>query len=263
MRTDRIALAPQRQAATAFLALTPSAARPRAFHRVFPPGRPERVKMALGAARKISVDIISDTVCPWCFVGKRRLEAAMAEMKGKGVDFDVRWHPYQLDPSAPTDGVDKMKMYQEKFGKARVAQMMPMMTQTFEQVGLKYSVGGLTGNTMDSHRLIQWAGKVGGPSAQDKVVEYLFRGYFTQERFINDRALLLEAADAAGLQGAAEYLANPENGLSEVQAELAAARARAVSGVPNFTIDGRVVLSGAQDPSTFVEVFEQALQQKE
>eukprot|EP00955_Chlamydomonas_euryale_P057223 356698-Chlamydomonas_euryale.AAC.3 len=115
----------------------------------------------------------------------------------------------------------------------------PSAQQTFEQVGLKYSVGGLTGNTMDSHRLIQWAGKVGGPSAQDKVVEYLFRGYFTQERFINDRALLLEAADAAGLQGAAEYLANPENGLSEVQAELAAARARAVSGVPNFTIDGR------------------------
>ncbi|KAG1670754.1 hypothetical protein FOA52_013981 [Chlamydomonas sp. UWO 241] len=213
----------------------------------------------MATARTIKIDVISDTVCPWCFVGKRRLEEAMSQMKDSGVVFDVQWHPFQLDADAPVEGRNKAELYTEKFGAAKMAQMMPRMLQTFSELGLTYSLGGMTGNTLDSHRLINWAFKVGGAGAQDCVVEYLFAAYFCKERFINDRTLLVEAADSAGLPGAAEYLADPNAGLAEVQAELRAARARAVSGVPNFTINGKVSLSGAQDPSTFVSAFKEVL----
>lgn len=185
----------------------------------------------------------------------------MKSMAGRNVEFEVRWFPFQLDSKAPVQGVNKLEMYKAKFGESRVAQMLPMMTQTFADLGLSYSLGGLTGNTLDSHRLIHRAGEVGGAQMQDQLVEELFLNYFTQEKFINDRAVLVAAAEKVGLAGAAEYLADPQNGRSEVLS-LISSKARQINGVPNFTINNRYSLSGAQDPSTFTQVFSQVLEEE-
>mmetsp|Transcript_12720 Transcript_12720/g.27557 ORF Transcript_12720/g.27557 Transcript_12720/m.27557 type:complete len:214 (+) Transcript_12720:94-735(+) len=208
------------------------------------------------AAKRVTIDVVVDTVCPWCYVGKKRLETALSRFPD--VQFTVRWFPYQLAPTAPVEGRNKLEMYNEKFGAARVAQMMPMMAQTFSQLGLKYSVGGLTGNTLDSHRLIHWAGQVGGPQVQNALVEELFSNYFCEEKYINDRSVLVAAAEKAGLQGAAEYLADSNNGLSEVK-QLLASKARGISGVPNFTIANTYQVSGAQPPEEFESIIRSVL----
>ncbi|GIL73974.1 hypothetical protein Vretifemale_3965, partial [Volvox reticuliferus] len=205
--------------------------------------------------KKISIDVISDTVCPWCYVGKRRLERAMARFADRA-HFTVRWLPYQLNPDASKEGVVKMDYYNQKFGAARVAQMIPHMTRTFADEGLQYSVGGLTGNTLDSHRLIAWAEKFGAEK-QNALVEELFQNYFCQEKHISDRGVLLAAAVKVGLpvDEAAAVLDDPRAHLQEVQQQLD--RARGIGGVPFFIINNSYKLSGAQPPELFEEAFEE------
>ncbi|EFJ49696.1 hypothetical protein VOLCADRAFT_80613 [Volvox carteri f. nagariensis] len=205
--------------------------------------------------KKISVDVISDTVCPWCYVGKRRLERAMARFADRA-DFTVRWLPFQLNPDAPKEGVVKLEFYNQKFGAAQVAQMMPRMARTFAEEGLQYSVGGLLGNTLSSHRLIAWSEQFGADK-QNALVEELFQNYFCQEKHISDRGVLLAAAVQVGLpaDGAAAVLDDPQAHLQEVQQQLA--RGRGVGGVPFFIINKSYKLSGAQPPEHFEEVFEE------
>mmetsp|Transcript_15634 Transcript_15634/g.37141 ORF Transcript_15634/g.37141 Transcript_15634/m.37141 type:complete len:209 (-) Transcript_15634:1345-1971(-) len=121
-------------------------------------------------------------------------------------DFVVNWRPFQLNPSASREGVNKLEMYREKFGEERLRQIMPRLTQVFAEEGLKYSLGGLTGNTLNSHRLVAAAERVGLGSA---LVEELMKGYFTEEKFINDREFLLETASKVGLPDA-ESVVNDE-----------------------------------------------------
>ncbi|PKI55350.1 hypothetical protein CRG98_024260 [Punica granatum] len=164
----------------------------------------------------IQIDISSDTVCPWCFVGKKNLDKAMAIAKNQ-YDFEV-----------------------------------------FRGLGLEYSLNGLIGNTLDSHRLIFYAGQK-APEMQHNLVEELCLGYFTQGKSIGDREFLLEAARK--LEGAAEFLEDPNNGLQEVQEELAKYSSR-ISGVPHYLIDGKYELSGAQSPEVFLGAFEAAAKGK-
>eukprot|EP00245_Coleochaete_scutata_P009186 TRINITY_DN2966_c3_g1_i2.p1 TRINITY_DN2966_c3_g1~~TRINITY_DN2966_c3_g1_i2.p1 ORF type:complete len:221 (+),score=38.51 TRINITY_DN2966_c3_g1_i2:41-703(+) len=202
----------------------------------------------------VKVDIVSDTVCPWCFVGKKNLENAISTAKDK-YEFEVRWHPYMLNPGAPKEGVNKKDYYESRFGgPAKVAPMMARMSQIFEAHGYKYSIGGLTGNTLDSHRLIELAGRQ-GLDKQNRLVDRLMVAYFTEEKFINDRAVLLQAAEDSGVTGAKQWLDDPNSGLAEVQ-EALRTWGRGISGVPNFSING-TSLSGAQPPETFLRVFEQ------
>ncbi|PNH06161.1 hypothetical protein TSOC_007481 [Tetrabaena socialis] len=205
----------------------------------------------------ITLEVTSDTVCPWCYVGKRRLEKAMARFKDRA-DFKVRWLPFQLNPEAPREGEVKLQYYNDKFGPARVAQMLPQMTRTFAEEGLQYKMGGLTGNTLDSHRLIAWAEQF-GLAQQNALVEELFARYFCQEKYIGDRGVLLEAVAAAGLSvaDAAAVLDDPAAFTQEVQQLVA--RARGIGGVPYFVIDKRLKMSGAQPPEAFEEAFEQVL----
>ncbi|KAI8472382.1 MAG: thioredoxin-like protein [Monoraphidium minutum] len=215
----------------------------------------------------VDIHVVSDTVCPWCYVGKARLSKAMAKYADT-LDFRVRWHPYQLNPLAPEGGEDKRAMYDAKFGATRVAAMLPAMARTYEEEGLPpYRVEGLTGNTLNSHRLLLWAAEAHGLAAQNRLVERLFQGYFTQARFINDRAFLLEAAEAAGLPpgGAAEVLDDPQSYLEQTQQELR--RYPGVTGVPHFVVyppgGGRPLarLGGAQRPEEFQEVFDAIVSQ--
>lgn len=220
----------------------------------------------MAAARTIGIEVVSDTVCPWCFIGKRRLERAVQELQARvpGAQVAVHWLPYQLNPGAPDAGVSKMQAYNDKFGPARVAQMVPAMTQTFASEGLAYSMGGLTGNTRNSHRLLAWAAAHHGLAKQNALAEEVFRGYFCEERYINDPAFLLSAAEAAGLPraAAAAQLDNPRGeGEALVARELG--KFPGVNGVPHFVVEGKHHIGGAQPPEVFVELFERLLRQQQ
>ncbi|EXB77651.1 Uncharacterized protein ywbO [Morus notabilis] len=178
----------------------------------------------------IQIDISSDTVCPWCFVGKKNLDKAIAASKDQ-YDFEIRWHPYQLNPNSPKAGVDKREYYYEKFG-PQSARMEARMSEVFKKIGLEYSLSGLTGNTLDSHRLIYFAGKQ-GPDKQHNVVEELCIGYFTEAKYIGDWKFLVECATKAGVEGAAEFLLDPNNGVTEVKEELEKYSAN-LAGVPFY-----------------------------
>ncbi|XVF20865.1 hypothetical protein REPUB_Repub12eG0040000 [Reevesia pubescens] len=202
----------------------------------------------------IRIDVSSDTVCPWCFVGKRNLDKAIAESKDQ-FDFEIKWHPFFLDPSAPKEGVDKREFYERKFG-SRVQGIFARMTEIFKNIGLEYDSSGLTGSSFDSHRLIYYAGKQ-GHDKQHNLVEELFLGYFTQGKYIGDREFLLECARRVGVEGAAEFLENPNNGVKEVNEDLEKYSAN-ISGVPNYTINGKQKLSGGQPSETFIRAFQAA-----
>ncbi|KAK9796334.1 hypothetical protein WJX73_007000 [Symbiochloris irregularis] len=188
----------------------------------------------------ITVDIVSDNICPWCFVGKRRLEQAMKTFAGEQ-EFVVRWHPFQLNPAAPTVGVDKRMYYNEKFGEDKVKQLVPFMMETFSKVGINYTVEGLTGNTFDSHRLVAFAGHQ-GPAVQDKLVEAIFKLYFEKGKYLGDKAVLREAADQAGIENAEEVIENEEVAKEEVQKAIKSLGSN-VTGVPHYIINGKYHLS--------------------
>ncbi|GMJ16136.1 Protein Disulfide Isomerase [Hibiscus trionum] len=202
----------------------------------------------------IRIDVTSDSVCPWCFVGKRNLDKAIAQSKDQ-FDFEIRWHPYFLDPSAPKEGVNKKEYYEKKFG-SRAQGIFARMTEIFRNVGLEYDTSGLTGSTLDSHRLIYFAGKQ-GLEMQHALVEEIYLGYFTQGKFVGDREFLLESARKVGIEGAAEFLENPNNGVKEVNEELEKYSAN-ISGVPNYVINGKHQLSGGQPPEVFLRAFQVA-----
>ncbi|XP_054800994.1 uncharacterized protein LOC129305099 isoform X2 [Prosopis cineraria] len=198
----------------------------------------------------VKIDISADTVCPWCFFGKRNLDKAIDSSKDR-YNFEIKWHPYQLNPAAPKEGVDKREYYRGKFG-SQSEQMEARMSEVFGSVGLQYNMSGLTGNTLDSHRLIYFAG-LQGSDKQHHLVEELGLGYFTQGKHIGDHNFLLECAEKVGLEGAAEFLREPNNGLREVQDELNRGNVR---GVPYYVINGSRKIDGAQPPEVFVKAFE-------
>ncbi|ESQ47135.1 hypothetical protein EUTSA_v10027927mg [Eutrema salsugineum] len=202
----------------------------------------------------IQIDVSSDTVCPWCFVGKKNLDKAIDASKDQ-YNFEIRWHPFFLDASAPKEGVNKKEFYQLKFG-SRVEGMFTRMSEIFGSIGLDYDTSGLTGNTLDSHRLIHYAGKH-APDKQHSLVEELCLGYFTQGKYIGDREFLVETARNLGIEGAEEFISEPNNGVTEVEEEMKK-YSRNITGVPHYIINGKVKLSGAQPPETFQSAFETA-----
>lgn len=175
------------------------------------------------------------------------------------VDFKVTWRPFQLDSNAPKQGVNKLQMYNEKFGAARIASMLPRMNQVFDNIGLKYSMGGMTGNTFNSHRLVRWAESV-SLEKQDALMEVLFKNYFCEEKFLNDREVLLAAVRTAGLDEAegARILDNEDLWAKEVNDDKTKF-GRGVNGVPHFIFQGKFAISGGQPPEAFEECIEELL----
>ncbi|KAL4300587.1 uncharacterized protein DS421_17g591280 [Arachis hypogaea] len=155
----------------------------------------------------------------------------------------LRWHPFQLDSNAPKEGIDKKEYYIRKFG-SRSEQMATRMSEVFRNVGLEYSMSGLAGNTMDSHRLIYFVGQQ-GLDKQHALVEELCLGYFTQGKYIGDQNFLLECAAKVGVKGADDFLKNPNNGLKGVEDELRTYSSN-IGGVQYYVINGNHKLSDAQ-----------------
>lgn len=210
----------------------------------------------MAVARKvIRVDVTSDTICPWCFIGKKHLEQAVAAVQEK-YEVEVKWHPFFLNPDASAEGVDKREHYKAKFGEGRMQMIQDRVGGAFASLGYRYSMGGKTGSTLDSHRLLWLAGRQ-SLEKQNALVEELFLNFFTQEKFIGDKQVLVAVAEKADVEGSREFLDDPQAGLKEVLGEERKFR-RGVSGVPHFVIDGRYQVSGAQPPEAFVEAFEVA-----
>lgn len=201
------------------------------------------------------IDIYSDPICPWCFIGKRRLERALAERPG--LEVTVRWRAFQLNPDMAPDGMDRGAYLAAKFGGAdRAAQVYQYVLAAARKEGLAIDLAAIrrTPNTLDAHRLIRFA----GPGAvQDKVVEGLFRGYFLDGRDIGDREVLVAVAADAGLDGpAVSAFLDGDQEAAAVQAEDRRARMLGITGVPCFIFDDKYALTGAQEPAAFLPLFD-------
>ncbi|KAJ6032474.1 hypothetical protein N7540_003206 [Penicillium herquei] len=217
----------------------------------------------------IKVQIISDSVCPWCYIGYRRLTRAIqTHLQSNPTDkFTLHWRAFYLNPNAaPYPGVNKTEMYHAKFGAERCKAMFARLQEAGNTEGVEFSFNGNTGSTRDSHRLIWFAGQEkttetasegDGKSVQTRVVENLFKAYFEESKNITDKEVLIEAGVLAGLdRGDVTKVLDEGIGAEEVDAEAFTASRRLVSGVPNFTIQGKYLIEGADEPETFLEVFE-------
>lgn len=192
-----------------------------------------------------TISVISDTICPWCYVGKRRLEEALRALKAEGLAFDVEWRPYQLNPGMPEGGLDRADYRAAKFGAARSDALDLQMTQLGAQVGIgfRYDLIERTPSTLASHVMIADARRAGGLEMQNAAVEALFRGYFTQGRDIGRADVLREIAQEVGFDHAPSVGAR----LWElVEQEDLTAREAGVSGVPTFLLNERLLAVGAQ-----------------
>jgi predicted DsbA family dithiol-disulfide isomerase len=205
------------------------------------------------------VDIWSDIVCPWCYVGKRRFEKALATFDGRDTVAIVH-RSFQLDPRSPRGQTfDRKQMLQQKYGWStiQVQQADAQMTQLAAAEGLDYKLaGGVTGNTMDAHQVVHLARERGNA---DAVVERLYRAHFTEQRSIFDRESLVAIATEAGLD-AADVRDTLERDVyvGAVTADNAEAHSLGANGVPFFVLNNRFAVSGAQPVATFVEALAQA-----
>jgi predicted DsbA family dithiol-disulfide isomerase len=203
----------------------------------------------------ISIDIISDTVCPWCYIGKRRLEKAIRERPC--YEYRIGWRPFQLNPDLAVDGIDRDRYLALKFGGAeRARQVYDHVRSAGEAEDISFDFDAILRqpNSFDSHRLIRWAARAG---VQDGVVEQLFRRYFTEGVDIGAPKVLREIAAACGMDGGAVgRLLEDDTDRETVEEEEMVARRMGVNGVPCFIVDRRYAVSGAQDPSVLVNVFD-------
>jgi predicted DsbA family dithiol-disulfide isomerase len=207
------------------------------------------------------IDVVSDAICPWCWIGKRHLEGALARLADEGERFAVHWRPFQLNPDMPREGVERAAYRAAKFGSAeRSRELDAQVAAAGAAAGLEFRFDRQTRtpNTLDAHRLIRRAGEAGGPALQDAVVEALFRAYFQDGRDIGDLAVLAGAAAEAGLEGAAAFLASGD-GAAEVREEDAGVRRLGISGVPTFALAGQVLFSGAVPAERMADAFRRAL----
>jgi predicted DsbA family dithiol-disulfide isomerase len=207
----------------------------------------------------MQIDVVSDTVCPWCFIGKRRLERALAMRPD--VPVEIFWRPYRLDPTIPREGVDRRAYMKAKFGdNPRSGAMRDTIIAEGEGEGIAFAFDKIlkSPNTLDSHRLIRWAA---GDSLQDKMVERLFRAYFTEGQDIGNQDVLTALAGEAGMDVTlVAKLLDGDADLVEVEREAGLANEMGISGVPTFIFDSRMMISGAREPELLLKVMDKALE---
>ncbi len=208
-------------------------------------------------AATLDIDVISDVVCPWCYLGKRRLARALDLMPE--VVVMVRWRPFQLDPTIPPEGIDRDDYLTRKFGSLEaVADIHQRLTDQGREEGIDYRFERITRspNTVDAHRLVRWAAPEG---LQDLVVERLFAAYFTHGRDIGESDVLVAIAGESGLdegEVAARLASDEDRG--EVVGEVEDAFRMGVTGVPCFIIEHRYAVMGAHPPEMLAEAIAQA-----
>jgi len=206
----------------------------------------------------ISVDVVSDVVCPWCFIGQKRLDTAIDEVPNVAVE--VRWRPFQLDPTIPPEGKDRKRYMLEKFGSEERIRQIHARVETLgaaEGINFAFDAIKIAANTLDAHRVIRWAGAA-DMDAQNRLVRRLFKLNFEEGRNIGDHAVLIEAAREAGMDAAVvETLLPTDADVESVRNEIATAQRMGITGVPCFLLEGRYAVMGAQDTATLADAIRQ------
>lgn len=210
--------------------------------------------------RQITIDIFSDVVCPWCYVGKRRLERALGALQGS-VTAQISWRPFQLNPTMPKDGMDRTEYLEAKFGSLESSRRLEeyvLAAGEEEQIPFAFEKIVRTPNTFLAHRLIWHAARKG---RQDAVVGSLFKGYFEEGADIGSGPVLAVLAQRAGLK--AESFLQGDEGVVEVKAEEAAGHQLGIRGVPYFVLNRTYGISGAQPLDVFVSALRKVGLQQE
>ncbi|MEP0232471.1 DsbA family oxidoreductase [Roseibium sp.] len=204
----------------------------------------------------ISVDVVSDVMCPWCYIGKRRLESALAQIPD--VNVAVRWHPYQLDATLPKEGKDRQAYLTDKFGVERAKSFYETIRQAGLEEGIHFAFDDikLSPNTLDCHRLILWSR---ADDLQDEVVERLFQVFFLEGGDLTKSETLVKVAEDAGMQSdLVEQLLETDSDLEKTKQQVARAQELGVTGVPCFIIDGRFAIAGAEKSETLAAAIRHA-----
>ncbi len=203
----------------------------------------------------MQLDVISDTVCPWCYIGKKRLDRAMAAWDRKDVTIAVDWRPYQLDPTIPAEGVDRQKYMEKKFGTERAKSAGKVIAEYGEMEGINFAFDKIkrSPNTLDSHRLVKWAGSAG---KQLEAVELLFKRYFEDGADVGSHGVLLEVAADIGMdKDQVRNLLESDTDRQVIEYEDHMAREMGVTGVPFFLFEKKFSVVGAQEVDTLTKVF--------
>jgi predicted DsbA family dithiol-disulfide isomerase len=205
------------------------------------------------------IDVWSDVICPWCYLGEHRLQLAIDQLAW-GEDIAVRWRAYQLDPRAPVEPQDLERVVDRKYGPGAHAAMTTRLTQLGAAEGLEYRFDRAQRvNTLDAQRMLLWAGDV-QPTAQMPLARALFKAYFTDGRNVADHDVLSRVMVEVGLDDEAglRTLASASAYLDAVESDREAALERGMTGVPAFVIEGKWLIPGAQEVETMVSVLDRA-----
>jgi predicted DsbA family dithiol-disulfide isomerase len=202
----------------------------------------------------MTIDVYSDVVCPWCYVGKRRLERALSQLNG-AVKPEITWRPFQLNPTMPKDGMDRTTYLEAKFGSLDAFRQLEehvLAAGAEARIAFAFEKITRTPNTFLAHRVIWLAAQ---HDCQDAVVDSLFRGYFEEGVDIGSPSVLVQLAERAGLK--AEQFLRCDDGIAEVKAEESTGHQLGIRGVPYFVLNGTYAISGAQPSDRFVAAFKQ------
>ena len=203
----------------------------------------------------VKLDIISDPICPWCYIGKTNLDAALAQVPDH--PFTIEWHPFQLNPDMPADGMDRRAYLEAKFGgKDGAVKAYAPVVEHAERAGATINLDAMqrTPNTIDAHRLIHWAGI---EQRQSFVVDLLFKAYFVDGRDIGDREVLADIADTAEMDAAlVTRLLESDADVDDIRARDAHSRQMGITSVPTFIVAQQHAVPGAQPPEMWLKVIE-------
>ncbi len=202
----------------------------------------------------VKLDILSDPICPWCYIGKANLDKALAELGEH--PFVIEWHPFQLNPDMPVDGMDRRAYLEGKFGgKDGAVRAYAPVVEHAEKAGLTINLDKIarTPNTVNAHRLIHWAGV---EQKQTQVVDALFQAYFVDGKDIGSEDILVEVATSAGLEAdVVRNLLSTDNDLDDVRQRDKHSRKMGVSSVPTFIVANQHAVPGAQPPELWKQVI--------
>ncbi|KAH9003052.1 thioredoxin-like protein [Lactarius hatsudake] len=207
--------------------------------------------------RLVKLIVISDFGCPWCFIGHRELQTAIAQCANLPVAFEIEYRPFLLHPNLPAEPVSKNEFVGKKIGRERWEACKLMATERGEAVGINFSFAGPTSMTLQAHRLVSKAYEIRGHTAQSTLITLIFRAYCEDDLDINDAQVLADLAEQSGVMSKVEALnfLDSDECLEKVNNQVAEARAKGVTGVPFTIIDGKWAVSGGQSAPVFVKIF--------
>lgn len=208
----------------------------------------------------VKLDIISDPICPWCYIGKSHLDKALAQTPDH--PFIIEWHPFQLNPDMPIEGMGRREYLEGKFGgKQAAVKAYAPVAEHAQQAGLTINLEAIkrTPNTLNAHRLIHWAGI---ESKQTQAVDALFHAYFVDGRDIGDAEVLGDIADSIGMDAAVVLkLLATDNDIEDIKSRDAHSRKMGISSVPTFIVDNKHAVPGAQPPELWLKVIREINEQ--